>query len=229
MLATVTRVTTVTTRTRRAITPYVTANQPSPRRDRERHRQAEVRREAQPSTLGPFRRQRRLAGRPGHLPQSRPLDDAHRSARADGNHQDTSATLLLPPRTAHPQGPPAHPASPPGLALEKPFQLRPGATARPAAPILIVPTASARPPDYPTASRICARPVPECLLLQSALMISPVAGADGGLHPLSVATRPVPSRIGADHGYAVSIRLVTSLPYSGGQILSVDLGLERAD
>ena len=38
---------------------------PPPRRDRERHPRPQVRRRAQPSPLGPLRRQRRLAGRPG--------------------------------------------------------------------------------------------------------------------------------------------------------------------
>ena len=34
-----------------------------------------------------------------------PLDRAHRSGRATGNHQDPPAALLLPRRTHHPQGP----------------------------------------------------------------------------------------------------------------------------
>ena len=51
---------------------------PAPRRDRERHPGSQVRRGAQPSPIGPLRRQRRLAGRPGDRPQPGPLDDAHR-------------------------------------------------------------------------------------------------------------------------------------------------------
>ena len=46
--------------------------------------------------------------------------------RGVGNHQNPAATLLRPGRTAHPQGPPPHPAPSPGLALAKPIQLRPG-------------------------------------------------------------------------------------------------------
>ena len=46
--------------------------------------------------------------------------------RAGVHHQDPPTTLLLHPRTPHPQGPPARPASSPGLALAKPIQLRPG-------------------------------------------------------------------------------------------------------
>ena len=44
-----------------------------------------------------------------------PLDGADRSGRADRDHQDPSATVLLPGRTAHPLGTPPHPAS--ALAL----------------------------------------------------------------------------------------------------------------
>ena len=79
-----------------------------------------------------------LAGRPGHRPQLGPLDGAHRSGPATGNHQDPPTTLLLYGRTAHPLGPPPHPASSPRLALGKPIQWRPGETARPAAPFLTV-------------------------------------------------------------------------------------------
>ena len=50
-----------------------------PRRDRKRHPRPEVRRGAEPSPLGPLRRQRRLAGRPGDGLQPGTLDGAHRS------------------------------------------------------------------------------------------------------------------------------------------------------
>ena len=62
-------------------------------------------------------RRRRLAGRAGARPQPGPLDSAHRSGRAPGNHQNPSAALLLPGRTAHPLGTPPHPAPPQRLAL----------------------------------------------------------------------------------------------------------------
>ena len=77
-----------------------------------------------------------LAGRPGHGPQSGSLDNARRPGRATGNHQDPQAALLRSGRTAHPLGPPPHPASAPRLALGKPIQWRPGSIARPAASFL---------------------------------------------------------------------------------------------
>ena len=58
-----------------------------------------------------------LAGRPGDRPQPGPLDSAHRSGRATGDHQDPTATLLRPGRTAHPFGAPPHFASSTALAL----------------------------------------------------------------------------------------------------------------
>ena len=139
-----------------------------PRRDRERHPRPQVRRRAQPSPLGTLPRQWCLAGRPGDGPQSGPLDSAHRSGRATGDHQDPPAALLLPGRTAHSLGPPPHFASAPGLALAEPVQQRSGPIARPAAPLLTTPTASDRLPHYPTASPTRARLAPQCLLLQSA-------------------------------------------------------------
>ena len=55
-----------------------------------------------------------------------PLDRPHRSGGAAGNHQDPPAALLLSRRTAHPLGPPPHPAPSQGLALGIPVQPRPG-------------------------------------------------------------------------------------------------------
>ena len=93
---------------------------------------------------------------------------------AGNRHQDPPTTLLLPGRTPHPQGPPHHPASSPTLALAKPIHQRPGPTARPAPPILTTAaTASARPPNYPTASRTCSRPVSACLLSQRVRLLRP--------------------------------------------------------
>ena len=48
------------------------------RRDRERDTRPQVRRRAEPSPLGPLRRQRRLAGGTGDGPQPGPLDSPHR-------------------------------------------------------------------------------------------------------------------------------------------------------
>ena len=93
--------------------------------------------------LRPLRRQRRLAGGAGHRPQSGSLDGAHRSGRAGGYHQDPAATLLLPGRTPHPQGPPPHPASAPTLALGKPVQSCLVPAESPATAFLTPPSASA--------------------------------------------------------------------------------------
>ena len=112
-----------------------TGGRPSPpRRDRERHPRPQVRRGSQPSPLGPLRRQRRLAGRPGAGPQL-----ARWTARIGLGEQIVTTktlrrTVLLPGRTAHPLGPPPHFASAPALALGSPVQSRPGK-----APILTTP------------------------------------------------------------------------------------------
>ena len=60
-----------------------------------------------PSPLGPLRRQRRLAGGTGDGPQHRPLDSAHRSGRAGGDHQDPPAAVSSP----WPDGSPARRAA----------------------------------------------------------------------------------------------------------------------
>ena len=104
---------------------------------------------AQSSPLGTLSRQRCLAGRTGDGPQPGTLDRTYRSRRGSGYHQDPSATLLLPGRTHHPQDAASHPAPPPGLALEKPVQLRPGAIARPATPFLTAYDPSAALPNPP--------------------------------------------------------------------------------
>lgn len=91
-----------------------------------------------------------------------PLDHAHRAARAGVHYQDPAPTLLLPPRTHRPQGPPARSAPAQRLALAKPIQQRPGKTARPAASILTPPTASDPSAHHPTVRQIWARFGPEC-------------------------------------------------------------------
>ena len=103
-----------------------TGGRPSPpRRDRERHSRPQVRRRTQPSPLGALRRQRRLAGGAGARPQPGTLDGAHRSGRADRDHQDPATPLLFHGRKAHPLGAPPHFASAPALALGSPVQWRP--------------------------------------------------------------------------------------------------------
>ena len=92
-----------------------------------------------------------------------PLDGAARSGRAGGDHQDPPATLLLPGRTAHPQGPPPHFASAPALALAKPVQSRPGTAARDSTPSLTAGLQlTQRPPNSrqlgPRGSLVACRP-----------------------------------------------------------------------
>ena len=147
-----------------------------PRRDRERHPRPEVRRGAQPSSLGTISRQRRLAGRPGHGPQFGPLDWAHRSGQTGGNHQNPAATLLRPGRTAHPQGPAPHPASAPGMALAKPIRQSPFQTARPATPYL---TASDPSAALPNRQAVLRQVGPGVSPAASWLPISPATSAAG--------------------------------------------------
>ncbi len=109
------------------------------RHARERHSRPQVRRRSEPHAVRPLRRQRRLAGGTGDGPQPGPLDGADRSGRADRDHQDPSATVLLPGRTAHPLGTPPHPASATALALGNPVQSRPGTAASDSTPSLTAP------------------------------------------------------------------------------------------
>ena len=67
----------------------------------------------------------RLAGGAGDRPQPGTLDGAHRSGRADRDHQDPATPLLFHGRKAHPLGAPPHFASAPALALGSPVQWRP--------------------------------------------------------------------------------------------------------
>ena len=64
------------------------------RRDRECDTRPQVRRGAEPSPLGPLRRQRRLAGGTGDGAQPGPLDSPHRPGSADRDHQDPQTTGL---------------------------------------------------------------------------------------------------------------------------------------
>ena len=84
---------------------------------------------AEPSPLGPLRRQRRLAGGTGDGAQPGPLDGADWSGRADRDHQDPQAAGLRSGGTDHPLGAPPHFASPPALALGNPVQSRLGPAA----------------------------------------------------------------------------------------------------
>ena len=119
------------------------------------------------------RRQRRLAGGTGNGPQHRPLDSAHRSGRAGGDHQDPPASVLLPGRTDHPLGAPPHTASATAPALGSPVRSCPGPIPRPATPCLTAAAATGRHPANRTSPRTRASPVCECLLLRPLPAISP--------------------------------------------------------
>ena len=109
------------------------------RRDRECDTRPQVRRGAEPSPLGPLRRQRRLAGGTGDGPQPGPLDSPHRHGSADRDHQDPQTTGLCLGRTDHPLGTPIDPASSPALALGGAVQPRLGPTASHSTPSLTAP------------------------------------------------------------------------------------------
>ena len=64
---------------------------------------------------------------------------ADRSGRADHDHQDPPAAVLLLGRTAHPLGTPPHPASATALALGNPVQSRHGTAASHSSPSLTSP------------------------------------------------------------------------------------------
>ena len=122
---------------------------------------------------GRFAANARLAGGTGDGPQHRPLDSAHRSGRAGGDHQDPPAAVLLPGRTDHPLGAPPHTASATALALGSPVRSCPGPIARPATPCLTAAAATGRHPANRTSPRTRASPVCECLLLRPLPAISP--------------------------------------------------------
>ena len=63
----------------------------------------QVRRGAEPSPLGPLRRQRRLAGGTGDGAQPGPLDSPHRPGSADRDHQDPQTTGLCLGRDGSPR------------------------------------------------------------------------------------------------------------------------------
>ena len=71
-----------------------------------------------------------------YRPQPGTLDGAHRSGRADRDHQDPATPLLFHGRKAHPLGAPPHFASAPALALGSPVQWRPRQIPSAASPLL---------------------------------------------------------------------------------------------
>ena len=204
----------------------VTGSRPSPpRRDRERHPRPQVRRGAQPSPLGALPSQRRLADHPGDGTQPGSLDGAHRSGRADRNHQDPPTTLLLYRRTAHPLGAPPHFASATALALGNPVQCRPGTTARHPTPSLTAPSS----PDPLTGQTIVPANShqlgPRGTLPAYRLSIPPAIWPPGRHHRASVAAsrRPHPHLL--ESGQARSPSLTHHPWYQRqGRLASVDSG-----
>ena len=204
-----------------------TGSRPSaPRRDRERHPRPQVRRGVESSPLGPLRRQRRLAGRPGDRPQPGTLDGAHRSGRVVGDHQDTPATVLLPGRTAHPLGAPPHFASAPALALGNPVQWRPGTTARHPTPGLTAPSSPDPLTGQPIVPANSRQLSPRGAPLACPLRIPPAMATAGRPHRAFAATsrRPHPHLL--ESGLARSPSLTHHPWYQRqGRLASVDSGL----
>ena len=132
-----------------------------------------------------------------------PLDGAHRSGPTGGDHQDPPAAFLRPPRTAHPLGPPPHPASSPRLALGKPIQQRRGETARPAAPFLTVAPATGPPTRHPahgTSPPTRTNSAREGHFLPTVCRITPAMATAGHQNRVGVATshRPHPHLLASD-------------------------------
>ena len=187
---------------------------PPPRRDRERHSRPQVRRRSQPHAVRPLRRQRRLAGGAGDGPQPGPLDGADRSGRADRDHQDHSAAVLLPGRTANPLGTPPHPPSATALALGNPVQSRPGTAASDSTPSLTTCLQLTRHPANRTSPQTRASPVREHLLPRPLPAISPCPTSPDG-HKVS------PRRLKTDTGpiYPNRARTIASLSPSSPILL----------
>ena len=88
---------------------------PSPsRRDRERDPRPQVRRRAQPSPLGPLRRERGMARGAGDRAQPRPLDGTARARRGNRHHQDAQGGAISPSPDGSPTRPGAGPCTSPG-------------------------------------------------------------------------------------------------------------------
>ena len=139
--------------------------------------------------------------------------------------QDPAATLLLPGRTHHPQGPSPHPASAPTLALGKPVQSRPGAIASPAAPFLTPPSASdpsTRPSNrlvVPRQAELRGSPAAICPT------ISPSATAcEPSTSPWRSCHRPAPAQIQRGQALQPIIHASHPLRHQPPRIPSVDLG-----
>ena len=153
----------------------------------------------------------RLAGGAGDRPQPGTLDGAHRSGRADRDHQDPATPLLFHGRKAHPLGAPTHFASATALALGKPVQSRPGSIARAATPILTAPWAACpHPPHCPTAWQLRVRSGSGRLCRLLPRPSRPALPVRTVNIPLAWLPHRAPNRIGADQGHTVSVRCLSS-------------------
>ena len=139
------------------------------------------------------------------------------------DHQDPAAALLRPGRTAHPLGPPPHPASSPGLALGKPVRQSLGQTAGPAISSLTASDPSAALLNRLTDPR---RPVPDGLRLRSALIIASYATTTRRQHPLGVAATPRTQPIHWSQSLTAPFPPLSALVRPARSIPSVDSGSE---
>ena len=189
-----------------------TGGRPSPpRRGRECHPRPEVRRRPEPHVVRVLRRQRRLVGGTGDDPQPGPLSSGHRSGWAGREHEDPQTTVLLPGWTAHPSGPPSHPAYSPALALGNLVQSCPGSIASPTISCLMAPSApdpSARLSNRLPGSRQVDLPR---LLLLAALTTPPSTATAGRQHPLAWLPHPPSSQIRWDQGLTISFYCLSFL------------------
>ena len=134
-----------------------------------------------------------------------PLDGAHRSGRATGNHQDPPATVLLYRRTAHPLSAPTHPAPATTLALGKPVQSRPGTVARAAAPFLTVAPVTGPPPPQSSASHSKVSPTRAARLGQRGLPAAFGRSIRGSLSRQQAHYRRHPSEIRRDEPLSIPV------------------------
>ena len=164
-----------------------------------------------------------------------PLDRAHRSGSAGGDHQDPPAAVLRHGRTAHPLGPPPHPASSPALTLVNPVHSRPDPIPRHSSTSLSSLTARrrrpTRPPDNPGAApQIHASPVRECRFWHPAWPISPTCATARRRLAASVATSHYPQPHLSESGLVCSPSHTHHPPCQRQhRIPSVDSGLGGAD
>ena len=169
-----------------------------------------------------------------------PLDSAHRSGRAGGDHQDPPTTLLLYRRTAHPIGPPPHPASATALALGNPVQSRPRSIAIPSISCLTAPLVPTHPPRLPNRFEDSRQVGPRASLAVAALTISPSTRHRGPstsplrgyrtlLPAISIGIKPSPSLSLASHPFSDQHGYIPSVDSSlGGEVSATRRRMRRS-